>query len=329
MKFRLSLVAPALVVGIAVMCNSYGAEGKPPVTAPKPVTLSVLNNPAGTLPIIAQQKGFFDEEGLNVKLNRARNAPIALDALLSKEANFATVPPIDIARQGLDGNQDLRVIATIFAAADSAIVARRSAGISQPKDLQGKRLGVRVGSLSEFFAEKFLAKHGLSRQDVQIQDVSGPAMLTALPQKEVDAISVWQPLVFNISRALGPEEAIVFGDTTQRGTINIAGSSAWLGDHQEESRALLRALRKAEQFVRSHPTEAQTIIAEQIGLDPETLKIVWGGTDFRLSLDAENLTREIAEQGIWLTQTQEAQKGKAVPDYRTFIDSKPFQSMGR
>lgn len=329
MKLHLNLAPVALAAGLALMAGGNWADASPPAEPATAVTLSSVKNLWTTLPIVAQQKGFFAQEGLDVRFEPARFATLAMQALVARQADVATVVELDLANLGFTGNRDPRVIATIGSAANTAIVARRSTGISKPQDLKGKRLGVVAGSVSQVFADGFLAKHGLSPQDVQVVNLQPAAVQTALAQKQVDAASLWQPIVLDTSRALGPEEAVVFEDPTQRWHMSIAVSSAWQADHPAASRAFLRALRKAEQFVRSHPAEAQAIVAQQAELDPQVVKAVWGYYDLHLNLDVEELSRSLAEHGAWSSRTQEAHKGKPVPDYRAYIDPQPLKSAAR
>lgn len=277
------------------------------------VTLSATKNLWSTLPILALRCGYFSDEGLRVTINYVQAARNAMDALVSRRADMATVVTLDLALLGFSGSRNVRVLATISAATNNAIVARRSAGISRAEHLKGNRLGLLAATSSEIFADTFLEGYGLSLQDCVVERLPITALGPALIKGEVSAVSVWQPLAFALANELGIEESIVFKYSKYCGYMNIAIVPTWRDDDQDTQHAFLRALRKAEMFLRGHPQEVQRIMAAQVGFDISIVRAMWDSYDFHLHMDVGKLTKLISEESAWISRTQEIYKGKPTP----------------
>ena len=120
------------------------------------VSLTTSKNIWCTLPILASERGFFEDEGLNVSIEFVQAAKFAMDALVAGSTDFATVVEANIAYLGFTGNRDVSVIATVVEAHDGAIVARRSAGISS--DSEKTRIPSRLTEATSYFVPSKIVK---------------------------------------------------------------------------------------------------------------------------------------------------------------------------
>lgn len=309
-----------LAVFSIICCILFGGCSKKQAEAKK-VSLTSSKNIWCTLPIIAKQRGFFNEEGLDVTMNYVQAAKLAMDALIAGSTEFATVVETNVAFLGFTGNTNINVISTVAEVYDGAIVARKSSGISNPADLKGKKIGILQGTTSQIFADKFLTKHGMDSKSVQVVNLQPVAIQTSLIGKEIDAGSIWQPFVFNIQKALG-DDAVVFNDpSVYTGLMNIAVGKEWLAKNPSTGLAFLRALRKAEQFVANKPDSAQALMAKEINLDLDVVKSIWSEYSFQLHLDSNQLLKAIREEGAWIKSTQPGFADKVVPDYEVYVNS--------
>jgi ABC-type nitrate/sulfonate/bicarbonate transport system substrate-binding protein len=287
------------------------------------VSLTASKNIWSTLPIIARQKGFFEEEGLNVSINYVQVAKFSMDALVAGQSHFSAVVDVNLAYLGYTGNVNVSTVATIVEAYDGAIVARKDKGILSPSDLKGKSIGILQGTTSQIFVDRFLADHDLSANDVKIVNLSPISIQTSISQGEIDAGSLWQPFIYNISRNLGDDIAIVFNDpAAYTGYMNIAIRKDW-GEHNKDTvMSFLKALEKAEVYVKNNKDEAQQIISKEIGLDLFVVKNIWGEYKFHLSLDKPVLLDQIVKESKWIKETQKSFHSKELPDlYEQYIDS--------
>lgn len=279
------------------------------------VRLASSKNLWAALPILANQQGYFKQNGLDVETSYVQAAKFAMDALVGGSADFATVVETNVAYLGFTGNKDVNVIATICQSADSAVVARKSSGINQPTDLKGKKLGILPGTTSQIYAERLLEKNGLRLADVQVVNLQAPAMQPSFIEKGVDAVSIWQPFAANIAKAGGDDTAVFRDPQAYEALMNIATKKEWATANKNTVVAFLKSLQMAADFMRSKPQEAQAVLAKELNLDAALVALIWEQYQCNVSLDATKLNHAFATEGEWIKRSQQGFADKQVPDY--------------
>ena len=136
---------------------------------------------------IAQEKGFFAEEGLNVEFYYAAAADIVKNVAAGNvEFGFPNADAVVAAKaQGIP----VKVVHTTYQEGLGAIIFGTDSGIRTPADLKGKKVAVTsLGSANYFQLQAAMESEGLSIDDVQVEIVGTGAILTALTEGQVDAI---------------------------------------------------------------------------------------------------------------------------------------------
>jgi ABC-type nitrate/sulfonate/bicarbonate transport system substrate-binding protein len=306
---------------------AYTKWGRKP-DGPGALKFATSKNAWCTLTIVAHKKGYFAEEGLDVNLEYVQAARFAMDALISGDAQFGNVVETNFAFLSFTGSTDVEAVATHADVRDGAIVARKDRGITKPADLKGKRLGILQGTTSHIYAERFLEAHGLTLADVQVRNLQPAAIQTALtvPDGDLDAGSLWQPMVFGTQGKLGAN-AVVFSDpSAYAGQMSLAVRKDWSAKYPTAVPAVLRAHVKAEQFVRANRAEAIKLVAAEIGLSEADLTAIWDQYGYRVYL-GPRLPAEIARQAQWLTAVDDKFKGKPVPALDWAVNAAPLRAL--
>lgn len=136
---------------------------------------------------VAQENGFFAEEGLNVEFYYAAAADIVKNVAAGNvEFGFPNADAVVAARaQGIP----VKVVHTTYQEGLGAIIFGTDSGIQTPADLKGKKVAVTsLGSANYFQLQAAMESEGLSIDDVQVEIVGTGAILTALTEGQVDAI---------------------------------------------------------------------------------------------------------------------------------------------
>jgi len=296
-----------------------------PAPALKHVTLATSTNLWCTLPLVAQEKGFFKKEGLDVGINIQDGGRYCMDALLGGSANFANVVEVNIAYLAFTGNTDVRVVGNVVDSTSMAVVAWKTSGILKPKDLKGKRLGFTPGTQGEIFAARFLAKNGVPLDQANVRKLQPKAIPAAVAAHEVDAASTWEPFVNAALRAMG-DNGIVFRDPeAHRGYMHLAVRQGWASQNGDSIVAFLRALSEADKFVAAHPDQAQQILAQKTTLPLATIQSIWPYYNIHLTFDRPNLVNVTASVGSWIKESQPTYSGKPLPDYSQYYDDSYYR----
>lgn len=279
------------------------------------------------LTIVADQKSFFKEQGLDVKVNYVKTGKIALDDLLGGNADFANIVETNVAFAGFL-NPNIQVYSNIEKVYDAGIVARKDKGINSPKDLKGKKIGVLLATTSQVFADRFLEKHRISKDSVELVNLLPPAMQSAIIEGSgVDAISIWQPYVYNIQKALGDSIQVTFNDTKIfTGYMTLAGKKEFAKKNPETTEKLIKAYIEAEEYVKNNEQDAKTLISSFLNIPITTLENIWNQYDLTVSLD-QQLIDDTKAEGEWIIKTIKSHKGKILPEYSKYFNSTYLESV--
>ncbi|MFP5350831.1 MAG: ABC transporter substrate-binding protein [Gammaproteobacteria bacterium] len=314
-------VGIALFVGVfaAVFYVAVVFDGNS-VVAPQRLSIAAVVYPGSTTIHVAQDRGYFEAEGLHVTIHQFASGRACLNAVRSGKADVATVAEIPIALAAMQ-KEPIAVIATIFSGQkDHAVIARRDHGITQPTHLKGKRVGFVPGTTSAFLMDMVLGSAGLSRADVRSVELAADAIVPALLSGEVDAVSTWHPLLQQLQKELGLR-GLTFDAFDVQGlfslTVNVVVKREFLAANPEPTRRLLRALARAADFVERNPQEAQRTTARYSPLSEALLRELWGGYRFDIRLD-QSLQIALEDVSRWAIRHRLAESSE-VPDFRAFI----------
>lgn len=151
------------------------------------IMLDWYPNAVHTALYVAEEKGYFKEEGLNVKVEMPAdtNDPLKLaatgkvdlaisyltEAVVAKSEDIPIVSIASLVRHSLDG-----------------IMYKEESGFTSPKDLEGKVVGYPSSSVSETLVSTMVENAGGDMSKVQLVDV-GWDLMPALSTDNVDAIA--------------------------------------------------------------------------------------------------------------------------------------------
>ena len=172
------LVVVVTVVASGMVAGCAGVD-KPAVPLEK-VTIGI--SATSLLPAlvhIADEKGYFLDEGIDAHITGYPTGKAALAALFNGEVDVATVAETPIVVNSFDRN-DFAIFVTILDSAQhSKALARKDRNINAPQDLIGKKVATTIGTTAHFFMATFFALNGLDTADIEIVDLQPGGMVQA------------------------------------------------------------------------------------------------------------------------------------------------------
>ena len=130
---------------------------------------------------IAENKGYFQEEGLKVEIREFASGQAALQAMLNdKGIDLATASQTPVIFNSFHRNDYAIIGGMVYSDKDIKILARQDRGIKAPENLKGKIVGITTRTTSHFFLSLFLTYHQMQMSDVKIVDLE-PARLSTGP----------------------------------------------------------------------------------------------------------------------------------------------------
>ncbi len=173
-------------------------------TAQEKLILRLDFTPAGThaAPHLANQKGWYKEQGLEVDVQDGRGSINSIQLVGAGQADFGWVALGSMAMAREQG-MTVKGVAGIFRKGDLAIMVDEKSNIRTPKDLAGKKLVLFTASPWMPFLDHFFKNAGMSRSDVNIVFVDPTAMFSNYASGQSDAVASLGPFalpIINVNR---------------------------------------------------------------------------------------------------------------------------------
>ena len=274
---------------------------------------------------VAYSKGYFKEEGLDIILKQNAGGWMSLKDLFEGRADIATVADLPVVYSAFDKQKytnfdrdDFYIIANMIYSQDTQkVVVRKDHGITVPKDLKGKRVGLMKGTTLDYYMDIFLKEHNIKYSEIEIVDMKIPKLNQALVKGELDAIITWEPNVHHVSNELG-DNALTF-------TSNVGYTTEWFivvmkefaHKNPKTLEQFLKAIVKAENFIKKNPHESIKIHAKYTKQNIDTTKILWNTVDFDLSIN-EGMLTTMEGEAKWLIR-KKAYQATEIPNFLDFI----------
>lgn len=242
-----------------------------------PVAITVGTLPAGDYaPLyIAQEQGFFEEEGLDVTIEIIAGGAVGVTQLVSDELQFSSATwtnvltavsqglELQVVREGTDSSKE----------GINAIIASEDSGIESTEDLRGTTISVNtLASATELQVRDCLESAGLSTDDYELVEVPFPEVGAAISQGRIDAGFVPDPFI-----TMGEPEGLVpvmYGsvcneDQADSPLINWVTSTGFAEDNPEVVAAFVAAMDRATELAIDEPETVVEILPTFTTLTPE------------------------------------------------------------
>jgi NitT/TauT family transport system substrate-binding protein len=208
---------------------------------------------------VALQKGYYKAEGLDVSIDRGKGSAEVVRQLASDTYDMG-FPDINVVLDFNSKNPDqaFPVLMSGYEQAPAAIIVLKSSGITEPKRLNGKKLGSAANDATFKLFPVFASRTGIDVSSMQIQNIEPSLREVLLAQGKVDAIP---GQVFNSLmelQAKGIKEAdiayFMYKDYgLQLYGNSVAASPRFLKENPEAVRGFLRATVKGLKDIAHDP----------------------------------------------------------------------------
>jgi NitT/TauT family transport system substrate-binding protein len=245
--YRMMRTLAALAVGTMVALAA-GAQAP----EKKKITIAVGGkNLFYYLPLsVAERKGYFKDEGLEVEIPDFAGGAKALQALVGGSADMvsgAYEHTINMAAK----KQPIKAV--VLQAKFSSIVLLlprdKAAKYRGPADLKGLKVGVTApGSSTNMFVNNILAKGGLKPTDISVVGVgAGSGAVAAMEKGEIDALSNLDPVITQLEST--GKFVPVADSRTEKGMQEIYG-----GDYHAS------VIYITDEYIKKYPNTVQAVV---------------------------------------------------------------------
>lgn len=211
--------------------------------------------------IVAQEKGYFVEQNLEVEIVAPADPSDPPKLVAAGQAELAVSYQPQLHMQIHEG-LPLQRVGTLVATPLNCLLALADGPIQSPADLAGKKVGFSVGGVEEAVLGSILRHHDLSLDDVELVNVNW-SLSPSLMSGQVDAvIGAYRNFELNQMEIEGIEGNCFFveeeGLPAYDELIYVANTETM---DKDMIARFLAATEKATQFIVNHPEDSWTVFS--------------------------------------------------------------------
>jgi NitT/TauT family transport system substrate-binding protein len=209
---------------------------------------------------LAQEKGFFQEQGLEVDITVIEDSFQRKAAVLNHSIDGLgdTVDLLVLARD--QKVPSVAVMQIDLSNGADGIVS--TSEINSISDLKGKKIAVQKNFVSESFLYYLLKQNGMSPEDVNIIDMEAGAAGAAFLAKQVDVAVTFEPWMSKAKERPGGKILTTSKDVNGVISDILTIDETYLKNHPEALKKFMRGWFKALDFIKSNPGESNEIMTK-------------------------------------------------------------------
>ena len=249
------------------------------------VILDWFVNPDHGPIIIAREKGFFADQGLDVEVVAPADPADPPKLVAAGQADLAISYQPQLHLQVHEG-LPLKWVGTLVATPLNCLLVKDDGPIKSVKDLKGRKVGFSVAGVEEALMTAILARHGLTLADVEMVNVNwslSPSVMSGQVDAVIGAYRNFELNQMQIDGVPGrcfylEEEGLPAYDEL----IYVANPEKM---DAGKIRRFMAAVELATQWIVNHPQESwEVFAATATELQDELNKRAWGDTLPRFAL---------------------------------------------
>jgi len=279
------------------------------------------NTSWGTIGMIVESQDLFKKAGANVKIFKFDSGKTTRDAMISGRIDIGVIGATPFVIGAAKGEMEAIAVA-LYGAKTLSVVANAKSGIKSVADLKGKKVGSQLGSATDFvFQNKILPKFGLSKNDVQVINVTFQNHVSALVAGSIDAFAGVEPFP-SVAEVEGIGKVLVDYSDFDLQPIILAANKSAVDGKREAVIAFLRAWLAGVKEFHDHPDGTTQIVLKHFkdqgfSVNDKVIKLMLSKIDVNPKFTPALKTYLDAESALLVKQKKIA----AAPDWSQRLNS--------
>ncbi|MFC7306561.1 ABC transporter substrate-binding protein [Streptomyces monticola] len=258
--------------------NSEGGSGKGLERAAVTVAATPLVDSAALY--IAQERGYFKAEGLQVRVRPVQQSVQAIPALANGQVDIVAGGNYVTMLQAQEkGTLSLRVLAdgVVLAPHSMDVVVLPGSPIRTAKDLQGRKVAENVlHSIQSLRLDAILEEQGHGAEPVDYRQVPFPQMAAALEKGQVEAADITEPFLTDAKRRLHAR-VVVNGASRPAQSLPLSGyetTKGFVEKNPKTAAAFQRAIQRAQRDAGEDRRAVEQVLPDYTKLDAGTARAI-------------------------------------------------------
>jgi len=296
------MTAAKFLKGLGLAAVSALATIASPALAQTPVKFTLdwkFEGPAAPF-VVAADKGYYKAEGLDVTIDTAGGSLEPLTRIASGTYDMG-VGDINSLIKFRDANPNvpIKAVFVVYNKPPFAIVGRKSRGVTNPKDLEGKKLGAPAPDSAYAQWKIFAQANSIDTSKVTIENIGFPVREPMLAAGQVDAATGYSfSIFFNLRDRSVPTDDISIILMADHG-VNLYGNvilvnSKFASEKPEAVRKFLTAFMKGIQDTALSPQTAIDSVIKRNDVAKKDIEL----DRLNMALKDNFITQDVKEKGF-------------------------------
>lgn len=216
---------------------------------------------------VAEEMGYFNDEGLDVNLSIVEGLAERKQALASGTLDgLATAADVFVNLSASDIDMGIVWVLDASNGSDGIVV---DSSINDLSQLKGQKIAVEEGTTLHLFLLKVLEANGLTESDVELVPMTTGEAGAAFVSGKVKAAVTYEPYLSEAENAGGTVYTVI--DYPVQLVDALGFSTSFIDDNPDAVQGFVTAVSKAIDYQNNHPNEAAQIMADGLKLDKESV----------------------------------------------------------
>jgi NitT/TauT family transport system substrate-binding protein len=281
------------------------------------INLGVTSPELSALILVAEKRGFFIENGLDVNIEEYIFSGGILKGIVVGELDLGTTMEVSFAMDELVDRGDMKIISVIARSDRTELIARKDHGIEKGSDLKGKKVGVTPATNAEFFLGEFLIFNNLTLSDIEVVYLSPPDLISSITSGSIDAAITWTTNVYPIITALGDNAISWSAQSGQSSNWILVASGNFIEKNPEAIERFVQALLDAEEYVQTNEQALYDIILSHGKITKDYLDYAEAKQQYVIEL-TQSLILLMEDQTRWAIKNNLTHRA-SLPNYLDYI----------
>jgi NitT/TauT family transport system substrate-binding protein len=251
----------------------------------KRISIRVAYHPhivgAGTV-LIAQEKGYFKAENLDVQLVQFTSGPPELAAMASGDIDIGY---LGVGAHVFAAKGRCKLLVMDSTDVSNVIIATKKSKISGLKGLYGKTVAVPKGTTADMIFGLACKKAHLDVSKINVVNMDVAGVVAAFVADKIDAAAIWEPFVTEIKKAKGNNNVVQLLHSKEFIPEAVFPQSwvatpKFLAKNKEAAIRFMKAWIRANEFRYNHMDECVKITAKYLQQDEATTAVLVAGTNW-------------------------------------------------
>lgn len=240
--------------------------------------------------IVAEEKGLWKKNGIDVVITHFDNGAVALDAIVTGNGDVGSATNMSMMQRVARGAKMYAVSSMAASGKLYSIVSHKD--IKTPQELVGKKLGLAKDGILEFLYMQFATNNKIGLDQIELINVAPPEAVAALTRKDVDAIMFWEPWPTKVLELVPDTHTLrQLSDDNIFVTNWLFMGESLIAD-KPRAEATLRTLIESSEFIKANKDEVIEIGARRLKTEPANARFQYENLDYTMEFPKERYEKD-------------------------------------